>query len=154
MPRALQFVVQVVFQAIRTAVANLKYSTVQYSIKKNMILNKKSPQTGWQVKHSRVFLVPCKKWLYQCVHVYSSILDKYILQGIRKTRPCLTGHPVYNICLPFYMICSTVCHPVSAVHSFHSVSPYTMGFDQIRTVLEEDVLLDIVNIASRDENHT
>ena len=53
--------------------------------------------TGWPVKHGRVFLIPCKKLLVQCTLLNMCTLDKsLILQGTRKTRTCLIGHPVYN----------------------------------------------------------
>ena len=47
--------------------------------------------TGWPVKHGRVCLVP---WI--SVHMYRRIIfwTFYFMSGIRKTRPCLTGHPV------------------------------------------------------------
>ena len=48
--------------------------------------------TGWPVKHGRVFLVPCKGiWP---VYAWTVAYTGHFLQGTRKTRPCLTGHPV------------------------------------------------------------
>ena len=43
------------------------------------------------VKHGRVFLVPCKKWLVQCKILYTR--TKY-----RKTRSCLSGQVVQGNC--------------------------------------------------------
>ena len=40
--------------------------------------------TGWPVKHGRVFLVPCKKWLVQCTLLHTCTLDKSLLKGTRK----------------------------------------------------------------------
>ena len=37
-----------------------------------------------------LFLVPCKKWIVHCPVYWTS----HFLQGTRKTRPCITGHPV------------------------------------------------------------
>ena len=43
--------------------------------------------TGWPVKLSRAFLVPCKNWL-SSVRGYSSLhWTSHFLQGTRKTRP-------------------------------------------------------------------
>ena len=48
-------------------------------------------QGAWPVIHDRVFLVPCKKWYVQC-----SCVQKSTLQCTSKTRPCLSGHPVWT----------------------------------------------------------
>ena len=47
---------------------------------------------GRQASSSQSFILPsCKKWLVQSVHC-----TLYIVQGARNTRPCLTGHSIYN----------------------------------------------------------
>ena len=35
--------------------------------------------TGWPVKHGRIYLVPCKKWLVQCTLLYTCTLDSLLL---------------------------------------------------------------------------
>ena len=48
--------------------------------------------TGWPL-HGRVFLVPCKTWLFQCTLLYC-----HFLKGTRTTLPCLSGRIVIQIC--------------------------------------------------------
>ena len=65
--------------------------------------------TGWPDKHGSVFLVPLKSNL-SSVQLYSSVnWTSNILQGARKSRPCLTGHAVFKI----WRCPSTTC-PASA----------------------------------------
>ena len=50
---------------------------------------------GDQLNMAVFFLVPCIKGLFQYTLLYTCILNKSLFQGIRKTRSCLIGHPVY-----------------------------------------------------------
>ena len=64
-----------------------------YIYSKNLILLVKYRLTG---KHSRVFLLPCKKSLVQCTLLYTSTLDKSLIARCQKTRPWLTGHTAHK----------------------------------------------------------
>ena len=50
--------------------------------------------------HGRVFLVPRKTFTRVVCTLYSSLhwtLTSHFLHGPRKTRPCITGHPVCKL---------------------------------------------------------
>ena len=64
-----------------------------YIYSKNLILLVKYRLTG---KHSRVFLLPCKKLLIQCTLLFTSTLDKSLIARCQKTRPWLTGHTAHK----------------------------------------------------------
>ena len=56
------------------------------------------------LKHGRVFLVSCKTWLFQFTELQRSAhRTSQFLQCARKTRPCLTGHPVPLLATPAFL---------------------------------------------------
>ena len=55
--------------------------------------------TGWPLKHGREFLVLCTKLLVQCTSLFTCTIKSHFLQDLKKTRPCLPGHPMLLVFL-------------------------------------------------------
>ena len=64
-----------------------------YLIIKKILNMRRSNQQGDQLNMTCVFLYFVKRDLFSML-LYTYTPDKSLLQGTRKIRPCLTGHPV------------------------------------------------------------